>query len=251
VGSDARADRRVPRVSGSSIPGAERERGRSLAGGAHRSATQTIGRGKRRGPDRRGHREVGPASQRWRARASATSQPRADGRGPPGGDTEQGGRGRRCADVWDLGSTGQRPREGDEEAERGETDGRVLLVRTAIFLGHAHGTSAMAKVGDSTRAKKARAVVVGRGVLGSTARNRHRRSPATNQRDRENRGERKGGPAGKFTLGGAGTMARMWLTVAEHGRGRWLSSTGGGFGHRRPGGGEAPATLKNGCAQLG
>jgi hypothetical protein len=28
-------------------------------------------------------------------------------RGPPGGDIELGERGRRCADVWDLGSTGQ------------------------------------------------------------------------------------------------------------------------------------------------
>jgi hypothetical protein len=56
---------------------------------------------------------------------------------------------------------------------------------------------------------------------------------------------------GKFTLGGAGTMARLCLTVAEHGRGRWPSSTGGGFGRRRPGDGEAPVSLKNGCAQLG
>jgi hypothetical protein len=90
TGSDARADQRVPRISGPSIPGAGRERGRSLAGGAHGSTTQTIGRGKQRGPDRRGHGEAGPASERWRARAGATSQARTDGRGPPGGDTEQG-----------------------------------------------------------------------------------------------------------------------------------------------------------------
>jgi hypothetical protein len=45
AGSDARADQRVPRVSGPGIPGAGRERGRALAGGAHGSATQTIGRG--------------------------------------------------------------------------------------------------------------------------------------------------------------------------------------------------------------
>jgi hypothetical protein len=90
VGLDARADQRVPHVSSPGIPGAGRERGRSLAGGAHGSATQTIGRGKRRGPDKRGHREVGPASQRWRARACATSRARADGRGPPGSDTERG-----------------------------------------------------------------------------------------------------------------------------------------------------------------
>ena len=41
VGSDVRADQRVPRVSGPGIPGAGCERGRSLAGGAHGSATRT------------------------------------------------------------------------------------------------------------------------------------------------------------------------------------------------------------------
>jgi hypothetical protein len=41
AGSDARADQRVPRVSGTGIPGAGCERGRSLAGEAHGSATQT------------------------------------------------------------------------------------------------------------------------------------------------------------------------------------------------------------------
>jgi hypothetical protein len=53
---------------------------------------------------------------------------------------------------------------------------------------------------------------------------------------------------GKFTLGGAGTMARLCLTVAGHGRGRWPSSTDGGFGRRRPSDGEASANLKNRCA---
>jgi hypothetical protein len=72
----------------------------------------------------------------------------------------------------------------------------------------------------------------------------------TNQRDRENRGERKEGPAEKFTSGGAGTVARLCLTVAEHGHGRWSCSTSGMFGRRRPGDGEAPARLKNGCVQL-
>jgi hypothetical protein len=57
------ADRRVPRVNDSGIPGAGCERGRSLVGEAHGSATQTFGRGKRLGFDRRGHVEVGPASQ--------------------------------------------------------------------------------------------------------------------------------------------------------------------------------------------
>jgi hypothetical protein len=39
--------------------------------------------------------------------------------------------------------------------------------------------------------------------------------------------------------------------VVEHGSGRRPSSTGDGFGSRRPGDGEAPVSLKSGCAQLG
>jgi hypothetical protein len=50
-----------------------------------------------------------------------------------------GKRGRRCADAWDLGSTGHRPREGDEEVERGRLTGgsslsgppSTLVTRTA------------------------------------------------------------------------------------------------------------------------
>jgi hypothetical protein len=108
----------------------------------------------------------------------------------------------------------------------------------------------MAGAGDSARAKKARGGCGWPGGLGSSARYRYRRSPVTNQRDKENKGERKGGPAGKFTLGGAETMARMCLVVAEHDRGRWPSSTSGGFRRRGPSNGEAPSSLKNGCAQL-
>jgi hypothetical protein len=89
------------------------------------------------------------------------------------------------------------------------------------------------------------------GGLGSTARYRYRQSPATNRWDKVNGGERKEGPAGKFTSGGAGTVARLCLTRVEHGRGRRSSSTGDGFGRRRPGDGEASASLKNGRAQLG
>jgi hypothetical protein len=67
---------------------------------------------------------------------------------------------------------------------KGETNGRVLLVRTAIYLGSAHDASAMAGAGDSARAKKARG---GRGWpdgLGLAARDWYRRSPATNRWDR-------------------------------------------------------------------
>jgi hypothetical protein len=56
---------------------------------------------------------------------------------------------------------------------------------------------------------------------------------------------------GKFTSGEAKMTARLCLAVAEHGRGRWPSSAGGGFERRRPGDGGAPASLKNGRAQLG
>jgi hypothetical protein len=47
---------------------------------------------------------------------------------------------------------------------KGEADGRVLLVRTAIYLGSAHGASAMAGAGDSAWAKRHRAAAVGRAV---------------------------------------------------------------------------------------
>jgi hypothetical protein len=109
----------------------------------------------------------------------------------------------------------------------------------------------MAEASGSTRAKKAHGGCGWPGGLGSTARYRYWRSPVTNQRDRETRGERKRGPAGKFTLGGARTMVRLCLTAAEHGRGWWSSLTGGEFGRREPSDREAPTSLKNGCAQLG
>jgi hypothetical protein len=64
---------------------------------------------------------------------------RPEGRGPPGSDTKWG--------------------------KKGETDGRVLLVLTTIYLGRAHGASAMAGAGDSTRAKKARGGCDWSGVL--------------------------------------------------------------------------------------
>jgi hypothetical protein len=51
-------------------------------------------------------------------------------------------------------------------------------------------------------------------------------------------------------MGEAKTTTRLCLAVAEHGRGRRSSSTGGGFGRRKPGDGGAPTSLKNGRAQL-
>jgi hypothetical protein len=134
---------------------------------------------------------------------------------------------------------------------KGEADGRVLLVRTAVYLGSAHGASAMAGAGVSTRAKKARGGRGWQGGLGLTARDRYRRSPATNRQNREDGGEKREGPAGKFTSGGAGTRVGLGMTVAEHDRGRRPSSTGDGIGRRGPGDGQAPASLKNRRAQLG
>jgi hypothetical protein len=106
----------------------------------------------------------------------------------------------------------------------------------------------MAGADDSAREKKAHGGCGWPGGLGSTARYRYQRSPLTNRRDRENGGERKEGSAGKFTSGGAETVARLCLMGVEHGRRRRPSSTGGGFGRRRPGDGEASASLKSRCA---
>jgi hypothetical protein len=63
---------------------------------------------------------------------------------------------------------------------KGEADGRVLLVRTVVYLGSAHDASAMAGAGDSTRANRARGGCGWPGGLGSMARDRNRRSPVTN-----------------------------------------------------------------------
>jgi hypothetical protein len=87
AGLDAWADRQVTRVSGPGIPGAGCERGRSLVGRAHGSATGT-NRGKRWEPDKWGRGEVGPTSQRWRAHTGVISRARADRRGPPCSDQE-------------------------------------------------------------------------------------------------------------------------------------------------------------------
>jgi hypothetical protein len=131
---------------------------------------------------------------------------------------------------------------------KGEADGRVLLVRTAVYLGSAHGASAMAEASDSAWAKKARGRprLAGRSWFDGAG-----PVPTTNRRNREGGGERREGAAGKFTSGGAGTRARLGVTVVEHDRGRWASSTGDEIGRRGPGDGEAPASLKNRRAQLG
>jgi hypothetical protein len=63
---------------------------------------------------------------------------------------------------------------------KGEADGRVLLVRTAVYLGSAHDASAMAGAGDSAWANRAQGGCGWPGGLGSMTRDRNRRSPATN-----------------------------------------------------------------------
>jgi hypothetical protein len=61
---------------------------------------------------------------------------------------------------------------------KGEDNGRVLLVRTAVYIGSVHDASAMARAADSSRANRARGSCSWPGGLGSTARDQNRRSPA-------------------------------------------------------------------------
>jgi hypothetical protein len=63
---------------------------------------------------------------------------------------------------------------------KGEADGRVLLVRTVVYLGSAHGGSAKARAGDSAWANRARGGCGWPDGLGWTERDRNRRSPAPN-----------------------------------------------------------------------
>jgi hypothetical protein len=63
---------------------------------------------------------------------------------------------------------------------KGEANGWVLLVRTAVYLGSAHDVSAMAGADDSARANRARGGYGWPGGLGSMAWDRNRRSPTTN-----------------------------------------------------------------------
>jgi hypothetical protein len=147
AGSDARAYWRVPRVSGPGIPGAGCKRGCSLASGAHGSVT-----GPTRGND-----------------GSLTNE--AAGRSGPlvsgGGHTQARYRGRVLIDgpLQAVTKSGER---------KGEADGRVLLVRTAVYLGSAHGVTAMARAGDSAWANRARGDDGWPGGLGSTTWDRNR-----------------------------------------------------------------------------
>jgi hypothetical protein len=148
---------------------------RCLACGVHGPAARADGRLGARAPtsDGRGHSKTGPASQRRRAGTDAAASTHTQA-GPSRWRHGRGEGSRRCADAWDLGSTGQRTREGNEEAGRGEADGRVLLVRTTVFLGRAHGASTMAGASDSTRAKRARGDCGWSGDLSTTARYQYR-----------------------------------------------------------------------------
>jgi hypothetical protein len=95
-------------------------RGRGcLACGVHGPVARADGRLGARAPasDGRGHSKTGLAGQLRGpgADAAASTHTRA---GPTRRQHRTGERGRRCADAWDLGSTGQRPRGGNKEAER-------------------------------------------------------------------------------------------------------------------------------------
>ena len=62
---------------------------------------------------------------------------------------------------------------------KGEADGWVLLVRTDVYLGSAHGASTMAGAGDSAQANRARGGCGWPSGLSLMARDRNRRSPVT------------------------------------------------------------------------
>ena len=140
---------------------------RCLSCGVHGPATRTGGRlgARALAPDGQGHGKAGPSGQRRGASTGGAHQATTQ--------SERGGV-RCCADAWDLGSTGQRTREGKEEGGRSVDGERVLLVRVAIFLGCALGASAMARASDSTRAEKARGSCSWLGGLGTTSRYRYR-----------------------------------------------------------------------------
>jgi hypothetical protein len=145
---------------------------------------------------------VGPTCKRPRyPRCGMRARALPGGRGPWFGDSDQqggnggsltnGAAGRSGPLVSDGGHAQARYRgrvltDGALQAvtksgeRKGEADGRVLLVRTVVYLGSAHGASAMAGVGDSARANRARGGCGWPGGLGSMVRDRNRRSPATN-----------------------------------------------------------------------
>jgi hypothetical protein len=113
--------------------------------------------------------------------ARARRRERTPGRSPPGSDIEQGkGLGAALMHGTQGPPVSDHTRGKKRGGGRGDADGRVLLVRTAVFLGLAHGASAMAGANDSTRAKKARGSCSWPGGLGTMARYRYWRSPAAN-----------------------------------------------------------------------
>jgi hypothetical protein len=76
----------------------------------------------------------------------------------------EGGRGRCCADAWGLGSTGQRPREGNEEMERGRLTGGSSLSGPLSSLVARTERAPWPKPTTPRGRRRHRAVVVGRGV---------------------------------------------------------------------------------------
>jgi hypothetical protein len=75
-----------------------------------------------------------------------------------------GGRGRRCAEAWDLGSTGQRPREGDEEAEWGRLMGGSSLSGSPSCLAARTARAPWPEPATPCGRRRHGAVAVGRGV---------------------------------------------------------------------------------------
>jgi hypothetical protein len=130
-------------------------------------------------------RLTGGATVRPGPLLSGAGQARARRRGstrgwsPPGGDTE---RGKGLGAALTCGIQGPPVSDHARGTKRGrsEADEWVLLVRTTVFLGRAHGASAMYGSGDSMRAKKACGSCGWPRGLGTMARYRYRRSSAAN-----------------------------------------------------------------------
>jgi hypothetical protein len=90
-----------------------------LACGVHRPPTRAGGRlgARAPAPDGWGHSKTGPTAQRRGASEGAAARKHSWVE-PTRRRHRAGERVRCCADMWDPGSTGQRPREGNEEGEK-------------------------------------------------------------------------------------------------------------------------------------
>lgn len=128
----------------------------------------------------------------------------------------------RGTDMWDQEAHESAIAQGERRGESSEADGWAPLVRAAIFLGRALGANAMARAGDSARAKEARGGCGWPGGLGTTMRCHHRRLIDGT----EKMGGEKEKSGRKFTSDEAQSTVELRLVVAEHGQGRLAALPG-------------------------